>query len=391
MTRAITAVLTKEMRSQLKQNWFSLKRILSSFWGGTVQWTAAAHRQLMFWVNVCFKNLRAHISSDVLRKLADNFVHYPELADHTTVSFLFQDASATASGGGVLRWSGGAFKPMGHVFLAEFTELEREMSSTLRELLGILDCLKACADATFYRVIVFCDNWQSVEAIKVGSRNPRVQAVAEHIFYWCLRHGKLCWPVWLPRTHALIKEADRRSRLAVPHDQRSPAAVVATANSLAISLWGRPISFDRAASHRSAVKLNGRRLPFNSYYAQPGSAGVDMFMQHVSWARHVNYVYPPAPAMGRLATFLPSTRARSIVVCPLPMPVAWWSFAMSSKAAGVVASVEAHGFRVTAFDFVRQTDTPNNYHPSRQPLISIVTLTHMSSTWQVRSQPVKRH
>ena len=180
-----------------------------------------------------------------------------------------------------------------------------------------------------------------------------MQAVVEHIFYWCIRNRKLCWPVWLPRTHALIQEADRRSRLRVPHDDKSPTSVVVAANRMAWSLWRRPLSFDRAASNLTAISVSGRRLPFNSYYEQPGSNGVDMFMQRHSWPEHINYVYPPLPTLGRLITFLPSTAARSIVVFPSPAPVEWWSYAVRPDSVGVKRSIVVSGFHVVAFDFSR--------------------------------------
>ena len=159
--------------------------------------------------------------------------------------------------------------------------------------------------------------------------------------------------VWLPRTHAIIKEADRRSRLQVPHDDRSPRSVVAAANRMALTLWGTPLSFDRAASNHSAITVHGKQLPFNSFYAQPGASGTDMFLQLHSWPWHVNFVYPPAPTLGRLITFLPSTKARSIVVFPLPAPKAWWSYAVQPTSEGVVATTEVGGFRVIACDFTK--------------------------------------
>ena len=57
-----------------------------------------------------------------------------------------------------------------------------------------------------------------MQAIKYGSRIPEIQQIAQDIFIWCMRNGKLYWPVWLPIAHLNIKEADRRSRLSIPHD-----------------------------------------------------------------------------------------------------------------------------------------------------------------------------
>ena len=157
--------------------------------------------------------------------------------------------------------------------------------------------------------------------------------------------------MWLPRDHLMIKEADRRSRLVIPYDDRSPPEVVEAANAMAIRAWGCALSFDQAASHHSAIKVQGSPLPFNSFCWQPGCAGVDMFVNWSSWISNVNYVFPPRPMTGRLITFLPSTNARSVVVLPLPIPTSWWSYAVSPGARGVVSQQRCRGFLITAFDF----------------------------------------
>ena len=208
------------MQQTLEQCKGNLAKILAHFWDGTVAWTPQADRQLRFWLNINFLQLQSPISADVLGKLADTTVEYPQCADPASVSFLFQDASATATGGGVLRCRHRSLVPDHRLFLALFSSEQQAYSSTLREILGILWCLKATGKSSKKRIIFLCDNWQTCEAIKYGSRIPLIQAAAEEIFAWCIQHGKLCWPVWLPRTHRLIKEADRRSRLTIPHDYR---------------------------------------------------------------------------------------------------------------------------------------------------------------------------
>ena len=148
-----------------------------------------------------------------------------------------------------------------------------------------------------------------------------------------------------------MKIADKRSRLKIPHDQRSPQRVVEAANKMAIDLWGSALSFDQAASHLSAISVGGKTLPFNAFCHQPRACGVDMFSQWSSWANNINYVYPPRPMLGRTVTFLPTTRAKSILVFKQPMPVSWWSFAVKPGAPGLVDSVIKHGFYMIAFDF----------------------------------------
>ena len=210
----------------------------------------------------------------------------------------------------MIQFIDGALRPVGEVFLAEFSPEQRRLSSTLRELLGMLWWVRATQDRTKHRLVFICDNLQSCRGVLRGSRVSAIQQIAEEIFLWCLNNGKVCWPIWVPRTHELIREADRRSRLCIPHDDRSPLAVVAAANSLALSLWGVGLTFDQAASHRTAIRVNGSPLPFNAFCFQPGASGIDMFRCLRSWRDNINYVFPPEPMTGRLLTCIPADHQR---------------------------------------------------------------------------------
>lgn len=351
MVRAITDTLSQGLRHDMSIHDMPLSRIVNRFWSGSVKWSPEAARQLEFWSHVNFESLRSPISADVLGLTVEQTFWYPGQFDPNEVSFLFQDASGFASGGGIMELVNGALAPGNRLFLAEFSEEQRLLSSTLRELLGILWCLVSTAGHTKPRVVFICDNWQSCRAILRGSRVPAIQAVAERIFLWCLHNNKVCWPIWVPRTHRLIQEADRRSRLLIPHDYRSPGAVVALANAMARRLWGGNLSFDQAASHRSAIWVQGRQLPFNSVCFQPGAVGVDMFRCIDSWRTEINYVFPPRPILGRLLTFLPTTKARAIVTVRLPVPNAWWSFAVAAGAPGLIGRGGRDGFALFAYDF----------------------------------------
>ena len=351
MVRAITATLSDGLRNDMSALNLPLALIVNRFWSGTVRWSDAAEKQLRFWENVRFFGLSAPISADVMGLHIERSFWYPADFDNRNVSFLFQDASAVAAGGGLLHVHGGLLRPIGDMFLAEFSKLQCKFSSTLRELLGILWCLRATKRCTRYRVVFICDNWQSCRAILRGSRVPAIQAVAESIFLWCLENNKVCWPIWVPRTHTLIQEADRRSRLRILHDERSPQRVVDEANHLAIELWGSALSFDQAASHRSAVRINGRPLPFNAMCFQPLASGVDMFRCLDSWRCNINYVFPPRPMIGRLLSFLPTTGARTIVALEAPVQNSWWSYTLQRHSPGLVASRRVLRFKLFAFDF----------------------------------------
>ena len=351
MVRAITATLTDGLKCKIAAEHLSLAVIINRFWSGTVRWSTAANRQLQFWSGVNFENLSSPISADVLGMSIEQAFWYPQRFNHHAVSFLFQDASATASGGGFLHMINGSLSPSRELFLAIFSPAQGQFSSTLRELLGILWCVRSTRHGTKPRIVFICDNWQTCRAILRGSRVPEIQKVAECIFFWCLSNNRICWPIWVPRTHVLIREADRRSRLHIPHDDRSPPPVILAANNLATRLWGEELSFDQAASHRSAISIRGRTLPFNAVCMQPGAAGIDMFRCPQSWTSNVNYVFPPAPVLGRLLTFLPTTRSRCILATPLPIGFSWWSYALQPRSTGLLERLDVGGFALFAFDF----------------------------------------
>ena len=355
MLRAITQVLTENMRRQLQAPNLSLRAILSMFWSGTVAWSKDADRQLAFWARVPFETLSAPISADVLGKSAELLIRYPARFNPNAVSFACQDASETASGGGLLRVRGHELVHSDEIYLAEFDEDGCKASSTWREIQGIQWCLRSMVRVTRQRIVFLCDNFSSCQAILRGSSIPRIQGVAESAFSWSIRHGVAVWPVWLPRSDPCIQEADRRSRLNIPHDYGSPTYLVRAANRLAAHLWDEQLSFDQAASHRTAIRINGAQLPFNAVCMQPGAAGVDMFRQWQSWVDNVNYVYPPKPMLGRLVTFVQHTKARVIVAFRAPAPSSWWTHAIQPTAPGLIISIQIGEFIVVAYDFSTKT------------------------------------
>ena len=351
MVRSITAVLTSSLKGRIALSKMPLAHIVNRFWHGTVKWTKRAQTQLNFWHKVDFDALSAPISADVLGRAADSTIWYPRDFDHSKVSFMAQDASGIASGGGLLTMEDGELKHLQELYLAEFDHLQQLFSSTLRELLGILWCLKATKASSKKRIVFVCDNWQSCRAILVGSRVLAIQRVAQEIFMWCLRTGRICHPIWIPRHHVIIVESDRRSRLKIPHDERSPPIVVREANNIANFCWGGDLTFDQTASHRSAISVKGVRLPFNAICMQPGASGVDTFLCTDSWVSNINYAFPPTPMIGRLVTYLPSTKSRAVIAIKKPVPHAWWSFAIQPHAPGVLLSRDVAKFRLIAFDF----------------------------------------
>ena len=291
--------------------------------------------------------------------LGKSFVD-PSVIDTRVLGFLASDASDTACGGGLVRPSAGGFSfEPGMEFFSPLAPRFLRSASAVREAVAILWMLRALAHRLPGKIVVFCDSQSACEAIKRGSRSPELQAVVRDIFMWALHAGKIVFPCWVPRSSALIEEADRRSRWADVYGQLTPPEVFWTANELAVQLWGSPISFDRQASHINVMPPGPRvKLPFNARWHQPGCADVDMFLQpRSSWAAHVNFIHPAAPTTGRVFTFLPFTRARIVVAVPTALTVGrWWSSWAQRGGPGVVERLTVQDFTVVAVDHSARLD-----------------------------------
>ena len=280
-----------------------------------------------------------------------------EVFKHKKIGFVASDASDTACGGGLLRFTDGAlsFDPRHRAFFSPLTPTLAVQSSALREAVSIMWMLNALAHLLPKRIVVFTDSQVAAAAIARGSRTPSVQAVARQIFMWCMRFGRLLLPCWAPRDTPIISESDARSRWVDTYDERTPTPVFIAADKLALNTWGKRISFDRQASHLNAMPPQelGYRLPFNALWHQPNCSGVDMFLQPTSsWQAHINFIHPARPTVGRVLTFLPATLSRTIVVIPLRVADGsqWWSNLTRLGGPGVVHITTEGDFLIVAVD-----------------------------------------
>jgi hypothetical protein len=340
-----------------------LRRILATFWDGVVPWSRAAAADLSFWAAVDFGAICAPISADTLEVVVATAYDRPAAIERSRVSFLASDASDFACGGGQLRYTGKRFRFLPDTqFVSDLPRRLQTRSSAVREATAILWMLQSLQDRLRKRVVVFTDSSAACGAIKRGSRCRRLQQVVRAIFVWCVRRGVTVFPCWVPRDSSAITKADEWSRISDRFGQRTPPRVFADANTMARQQWGRGISFDRMASHLNAMPPPGMgaRLPFNSLFLQPGSSGADMFLQPPScWQREINFIHPPAPATGRVLTFLPSVRARAVVVIPLrDCMTHWWSNWLRCGSPGVAATGESAGFLIVVIDHSRRYKTP---------------------------------
>ena len=333
----------------------SLSRLLSFFWDGEVAWSSLAQSDLEFWLQVDFASLCSPISADTFEAAMDAVHLDPTAFAVDRISFLASDASDTACGGGLVRVKNGQFQfAQKKSFFSNLPRSIRDESSTLREMTAIWWMLLSFKELRGRRVVVFTDSRSARDALRSGSKRAKLQKIARAVFIWCIQHGVILCPCWLSRDEPIMVNADARSRWHDKHGERTPAAVFLEAQRMATSIWGRALSFDRMATHLNAMPPPGMgpRLPFYSFWNQPGCAGVDVFSQPISaWRGHISFVHPPAPLTGRVVSFLQSTRARSVIVVPDKLARSgWWSQWLRRGGPGVRAVSLVHGFRVVAVD-----------------------------------------
>ena len=323
MGRRLSNMLAGAMRVSVSD--FSLRSLLRTFWGGVVAWDPAAGPDVEFWSPVDWLSLRSSISYDltrdaILQSVARDFVG---LADGVVV--LGQDASAHASGMGRYVVKDNELVEAGES-LTFFNEVESGFSSTWRELQGCMWALQSLAGRHDCKIIMPCDNTSTVKCIRRGSPVVALNVIAVEIFRFCLERNICLVPVWTRRDTRLIVIWDARGRI---HENEfaTPALVFFAASDVAVKLWGRTFSFDRAASWRNVMPPGpGLKLPFCSRWPQPGSSG-DLFNSS-SWAAHVNWCHAPFAIMGRLLNFLPSTLSRVAVIVPVAQSFAWTPLAL---------------------------------------------------------------
>lgn len=77
-----------------------------------------------------------------------------------------------------------------------------------------------------------------------------------------------------------------------------------------------------------------------------------MFLQDAfSFAKHINFIHPAAPTVGRVLTFLPTMQCRAVVVTPIASTFAhWWSNWALPGGPGVADRQVVDGFVILGLD-----------------------------------------
>lgn len=301
----------------------ALARMLKRVWRGRVQWTQAAAEELAFWVAVDFATLEAPMDYDMFDDAVGQVCLHPEqgILDKSVLC-IGVDTSDVASGGGqfIIKGDLWCLGPDG-LLHALLSEAEVDASSTMRELLGVLRAIEACAKNTT-RVLVMCDNMAVSHIMRKGSKLPQLQAVVVRIFKLQLRRRMMVRCQWLRRDERILAVADAASRIEGSCEWYAPPLLFWRANQLSYQVWGHGLTFDRFATTRLSQPMDcGERLPFNSRFRQPHSSGVDAFQQ--CWKNHINWINAPFSLLDRVFDKLLQQDAVAVVVVPLKYSKRW--------------------------------------------------------------------
>ena len=197
----------------------------------------------------------------------------------------------------------------------DWNPLERTMSSTWRELQGLILVLASFVDAIRgKRIALLVDNLNGAIIWRSGaSRNREHAKFLSELWDWCTEHDIHVAIYWLPRAYNAL--ADHVARLTDRNDWKLNDAMA----SYLCSRWGNP-AVDLFASHRN------RQLFCRVFYSRwwcPGTGGVDSFT--FDWGQHdLCWANPPFDIIGRVLRHAQACRARLIIILPAWRSAVWW-------------------------------------------------------------------
>jgi hypothetical protein len=217
---------------------------------------------------------------------------------------LFVDASASG-------WGAWVATPTYQTSRGFFSLTEREGSSTLREVLGLLFAIRAfIAVVRNCRVRVFSDNQNVPRVQRKGSAVPALGLAAKQLYLLTKAENISLTVEWIPRE--LNKLADELSKTPDKDDWQLNPRLFAALN----QLWG-PHDLDAFASAQNAL------LPkFWSRFPAPGSMGTDAFEQ--VWSDQNLWMNPPFGLIGRILVKAAEEKAVATIVVPAWKSRPWW-------------------------------------------------------------------
>ena len=239
--------------------------------------------------------------------------------------FGFSDASASGCGAVISLDSQ-------HVCHKLWDSSEASKSSTWRELAAIdfaIESFSSVLESS--HVKWYTDNQAAAKIVDVGSMKPDLHKLAVKIFGACLRSKIKLEVQWIPRSEN--EKADFISRLIDVDDWQLTESFFATLE----GVWG-PHSVDCMATF-----YNAKVVKFFSRFWNPGSAGVDFFVQSLESENCL--VVPPVVLIARVLHYLKIQSVLATLVIPFWPSSSFWPLITCTYAAAVQSYVLEGGYR----------------------------------------------
>ena len=215
-----------------------------------------------------------------------------------TSKIIFTDASDTGYGG---------FQAnrLGKILCSEkFTEVEKSMSYTARELLAVKFVIKSFEKTlTNESVKVHVDNQNAARILSVGSCKKHLHDICLEIFKLCFNRNIKLIVQWVPRENNVL--ADELSKL----NETDNWSIDFRSFCMLNYRYG-PFTIDRFSDNR-----NNKVYRFNSNYNCPGTLGVDTFTQ--DWSKENNWVCPPIKYICSALIHFKLYKAKGTVIIPM--------------------------------------------------------------------------
>lgn len=320
MCRSMIAILAKVLRQPWLRNEpdpSRLRWLLKRAWGGFARWTEQAEMELRFWERARYEELWAPMRQwDLVPDARDCLFNPGSGRLETGVQIFAADTSDSASGGAEFAVSAGVLESVSDTpMVTMLSDDVVDESSTLRELQGLCDLFLAFVRKNCRRCFFLVDNLAAMRIVLKGSPIEKLNFFAKLLFLWSLKALMILCPLWMRRNTDMIIEVDGSSRLTVLADYAIPMHLFWRANKMAQTLWGLGFQFDRFASCRTVMPMDGCfKLPFNSQFMQPGSSGANALSQ--DWRGCVNWVNAPFYLLDQVMGLLKCQQAVGAVVVP---------------------------------------------------------------------------
>ena len=245
----------------------------------TKSWIEFITPELCFWS----RNMEKYNNRSLLAQFRKDVIVYSDASDHAGAAYTVEVNE--------------------HIFHMTWSEYERGLSSTWRELKAIEQALMSFSSRLQGRSLKwFTDNQDCARIVESGSTKFDLQTLAFNSFSTCLSRGINLDVQWIPRTQNL--RAAYISKIMEFEDWGTTHDFFIFMN----NLWG-PFTIDRFASH-----TNTKLARFNSVFWNPGTENVDCFS--VNWANDNNWLVPPISLVGKCILYLVQCKAKGALIIP---------------------------------------------------------------------------